>query len=172
MPSKPSDSATKSDTRHPQDSPQASPSGISEVLGINHIGLAPKDPARARWFFETALGLKNLGQELVKEQQTDTTMIASYSETPLAVDTGKERLEILVPENGQGPIAKFLEKKGSGIHHVALNVTGLLPLLARLKSLGVKLIDETPRRGAHHTNIAFVHPEAAGGLLVELVEQA
>ena len=70
-----------------------------------------------------------------------------------------------------GPIAKFLEKKGSGIHHVALTVTGLVPLLAHLKSLGVKLIDESPRPGAHHTLIAFVHPESTGGLLVELVEQ-
>ncbi len=156
MPSKPSDSAKNSEFL---------------VLGINHIGLAPKDPARARWFFETALGLKNLGSELVKEQQTDTTMIASYSSTPPSVDTDKERLEILEPSAGQGPIAKFLEKKGSGIHHVALNVTGLVPLLARLKSLGVKLIDELPRSGAHQTSIAFVHPEAAGGLLVELVEQ-
>lgn len=156
MPSKPSDSATKSEYL---------------VLGINHIGLAPKDPERARWFFETALGLKNLGSEFVKEQQTDTTMIASYSRAPAAVDVDKERLEILEPAEGQGPIAKFLEKKGSGIHHVALNVTGLVPLLAHLKSLGVKLVDETPRPGAHHTSIAFVHPEAAGGLLVELVEQ-
>lgn len=156
MPSKPSDSATKSDY---------------VVLGINHIGLAPKDPARARWFFETALGLKNLGSELVREQQTNTTMIASYAAVPDVIDTDKERLEILAPDGGQGPIAKFLGKKGSGIHHVALNVSGLVPLLARLKSLGVKLIDEVPRSGAHHTSIAFVHPEATGGLLVELVEQ-
>jgi methylmalonyl-CoA/ethylmalonyl-CoA epimerase len=140
------------------------------VRGVNHIGLAAKDPARAKWFFETALGLAPLGEELVQEQQVTTVMLGSSDtgETPVT----PPRLEILIPEPaGAGPIGKYLETRGSGIHHVALAVTGLEALLARLKTLGVRLIDETPRRGAHKTRIAFVHPASAGGLLVELVEE-
>lgn len=141
---------------------------MSRILGINHVGLAPKDPAKARWFFETALGLSVLGEELVKEQETVTLMIRSAAGTAV---TPEPRLEILLPEDGtKGPIAKFLEKKGSGIHHLALNVQGLDEILAHLKSVGVRMIDSIPRAGAHHTRIAFVHPEATGGLLVELVE--
>lgn len=144
----------------------------SFVLGVNHIGLAPKDPAKARWFFETALGLTSLGEELVKDQQTMTVMIRSASESTSPAVLPEARLEILAPESGTaGPIAKFLEKKGSGIHHVALNVVGIEGLITRLVSHGVKMIDAAPRRGAHQTRIAFVHPESTGGLLVELVEE-
>lgn len=141
-----------------------------KILGINHVGLAPKDAAKARWFFETALGLPSLGDELVQDQQTLTTMIDSLSAAGLRPAT--PRLEILAPEDGTlGPIAKFLEKKGSGIHHVALNVTGIDAAIARLTGLGVRMIDAVPRRGAHNTKIAFAHPESTGGLLVELVEE-
>jgi methylmalonyl-CoA/ethylmalonyl-CoA epimerase len=72
---------------------------------------------------------------------------------------------------GEGAIGKFLEKKGSGVHHVALAVDDVARAVEHLISLGVKMIDETPRRGAHDTRIAFVHPEATGGLLVELVQE-
>lgn len=141
----------------------------SRVLGVNHIGLAPKDPAKARWFFTEALGLSHLGDELVKEQETLTVMFATtVSDT---TPPSGQRLEVLVPSpDGAGPIAKFLEKKGSGVHHVALTVRGIDALLDALKAKGVRLIDERPRHGAHHTRIAFVHPESTGGLLVELVE--
>ena len=139
-------------------------------LGINHVGLAPKDPARAQWFFGTALGLPSLGDELVAEQQVLTAMFGTV--------TGDQppqhsRLEVLKPEpEGAGAIGKFLEKKGSGVHHVAVGVKGLVALISHLESLGVRMIDRTPRPGAHHTRIAFVHPESTGGLLVELVEEA
>jgi len=141
------------------------------LLGINHVGLAPKDPAKARAFFRDLLGAADLGEELVKDQETMTVMLRS-SQVPHAQGV-EPRLEILAPSSpGAGPIAKFLEKKGSGIHHVALAVTDVAAAVAHLKAKGVKLIDETPRRGAHHTLIAFVHPEATGGLLVELVQEA
>ena len=143
---------------------------MARVLGINHIGLAPKDSAKARWFFEKALGLTVLGEQLVKDQSTVTLMIRS---TTIDRTTLEPRLEVLTPEGGTaGPIAKFLEKKGSGLHHLALNVEGLEGMIAHLLSLGVKMIDEKPRPGAHHTQIAFVHPEATGGLLIELVEES
>jgi methylmalonyl-CoA/ethylmalonyl-CoA epimerase len=84
------------------------------------------------------------------------------------------RLEIVSPQVGttDGPISKYIDKKGGGIHHVAIAVQGLQALLARLKSKGVRLIDEVPRAGAHNTSIAFVHPDSTGGILIELVEES
>ena len=145
------------------------------VAGINHIGLAPKDPAKARWFFAEALGLAYLGAELVAAQETNTVMFEAQppdASRPAATAAGG-RLEILEPQDGnRGPIARFLEKKGSGIHHVALSVDDVTVAIAHLRRLGVRMIDETARDGAHATRIAFVHPESTGGLLVELVQEA
>ncbi len=137
-----------------------------KVLGINHVGLAPKDPAKARTFLTDILGLGFHGDELVKAQKTITAMFSSSSIT----ETGP-RLEILIPDQGEGPIATFLEKKGSGIHHIAMTVDSVEKAVASLKKKGVRLIDESPRPGAHETRIVFIHPESTGGLLVELVEE-
>lgn len=139
-----------------------------KIYGVNHVGLAPKDPVKARWFFCEVLGIADLGAELVASQQTHTQMLDPVGKTP---GPRFERLEILAPQDGQGPIAKFLEKKGSGIHHIALAVSDVAAAIAHCKQLGVKMIDETPRPGAHKTSIAFVHPESTGGLLVELVQE-
>ena len=135
------------------------------VLGINHLGLAPKDPNAAGDFFAKLLGLNHLGNEEVSSQKTDTRMYAS------GPDENQSRLEILAPLGGEGPIAAFLEKKGSGIHHVALTVDNVAAAIEELMAQGVKMIDSEPRPGAHNTKIAFVHPHATGGLLVELVQQ-
>lgn len=133
------------------------------------MGLAPKDPVKAKWFFKEALGLPFLGEEVVREQETLTLLFDTA--VPEAPGGSGARLEVLVPDPpGAGPIARFLDKKGSGIHHVALTVTELDLLLTALKAKGVRLIDERPRLGAHKTRIAFVHPESTGGLLIELVE--
>jgi len=153
----PSDSATKSE----------SALASRFILGINHLGLAPKDPERARWFFQDVLGLPHLGDELVVEQQTLTRMFSAFASAPDPV----ERLEILVPSpEGAGAVGAFLAKKGSGIHHLALTVCDLEGLIAHLLAKGVRMVDQVPRSGAHHTRIAFVHPESTGGLLIELVE--
>ena len=150
------------------------------ILGINHLGLAPKDAAKARSFFTNALGLGFLGEELVKDQMTNTVMIDSAhlgsDAESTHIPTGRPMLEILENETGPdgpmpGPIAAFLAKKGSGIHHVALQVDNVENAIAWLKQNGVRLIDETPRKGSHNTKIAFIHPESTGGLLVELVQQ-
>lgn len=143
------------------------------ILGINHLGLAPKDATKARTFFMDALGLGFLGEELVREQMTNTVMVDSAHGTgPAAIPTGRPMLEILENESGkEGPIAAFLAKKGSGIHHVALQVDNVENAIAWMKQKGVRLIDEAPRKGSHNTRIAFIHPEATGGLLVELVQQ-
>ncbi len=159
MPLTPSDLVTKSEL----------PTARQFVLGINHLGLAPKDPERARWFFQDVLGLPHLGDELVVEQQTLTRMFSAFGSPPDPV----ERLEILVPSpEGAGAVGSFLAKKGSGIHHLALTVRDLETLIAHLVAKGVRMVDQKPRSGAHHTRIAFVHPESTGGLLIELVEPA
>lgn len=142
-----------------------------KILGINHLGMAAKDPEVARRFFTEILGLPFLGDELVKEQHTMTTMINSAH--PTDSTTGPQtRLELLRPEpSDQGPIAAFLGKKGGGIHHIAFTVASIEDTLAFLKEKGVKMIDTEPRQGAHKTRIAFVHPHATGGFLVEFVEE-
>jgi len=176
------------------------------IIGINHLGLAPKDPSKARTFFTNVLGLGFLGEELVKEQMTNTVMIDSAMLDSAMIDlapidlaptdssptnssptdsataasakipTGRPMLEILENETGPdgpkpGPIAKFLAKKGSGIHHVALQVDNLDAALAYMQANGIQMIDSIPRPGSHNTRIAFIHPESTGGLLVELVQQ-
>ncbi len=134
------------------------------VLRINHIGIAPKDPVKTRSFFCDDLGLDFLGEETVQDQETVTVMFAAGSETP-------SRLENLIPFNGGGPIAGFLAKKGSGLHHVALEVDDVKKAVEYLIARNVRMIDKFPRLGAHQTLIAFVHPESAGGVLVELVQK-
>ncbi len=139
-----------------------------KVLGINHVGLAPKDPAKAKWFLEEILGLPNQGAELVAEQSTETTIFNSHSGgTP----QNQYLLEILENQAGKdGPIAQFLATKGSGIHHLAIDVDNLDEALAELKAKGIMLINETPKIGVCRTRIAFIHPKSTGGLLIELVE--
>jgi methylmalonyl-CoA/ethylmalonyl-CoA epimerase len=140
------------------------------ISGINHLGIAPKDPNKCSHFFKEILGLKSLGEELVKEQKTLTVMFASSN----SQGPSEARLELLVPEVDSGsesPIAKFLEKKGAGIHHVALTVDSVEKAISYLVSKGIRMIDTHPRRGAHGTSIAFIHPESTGGVLLELVQE-
>lgn len=138
-----------------------------KILGINHLGIAAKDPVKARWFLQDILKLPFLGDELVKEQKTNTIMFESAAEK----NANQARLEILANQEGEeGPIKKFLETKGGGIHHMALSVDNLEAALVELKAQGIELIDEKPRYGAHNSRIAFVHPRATGGILVELVQ--
>ncbi len=85
---------------------------------------------------------------------------------------GDAHVELLEPTTQDSPIAKFLEKKGPGLHHVAVEVKGLALLLPKLKAAGVMLLDDVPRKGAHGTQVAFIHPKGALGVLVELVEKS
>jgi len=140
-----------------------------KILGINHIGLAAKDSSKARWFFGEVLGLPFAGEELVALQKTNTVMyLACHSKATAA----ESRLEILENQPGEeGPIQKFITNRGGGIHHLALAVESIELAIAHMNTHGVELIDEQPRPGAHQTRIAFVHPRATGGILVELVEE-
>lgn len=139
-----------------------------KILGINHVGLAPKDPQKARWFFDEVLGLPLVGEELVAAQATNTVIFGSDSGDILP----RALLEILENDGDRdGPVKSFLAKKGSGIHHLALTVDDIGAAIARMKDFGVTLINEEPKPGVCATQIVFVHPNSTGGLLIELVQE-
>jgi len=129
-------------------------------MKINHLGIATKEIAGALKFWEDALGLENVHTEVVEDQKVRVAML------PL----GESRIELLEPTSDDSPISKFLEKRGSGIHHIAVEVTDIEASLAKLKEKGMRLIDETPRIGAEGCLVAFVHPSSANGVLLELVQ--
>ena len=141
------------------------------VLGINHLGIVPKDFAQASDFFQDLLGLGFQGDEDVIDQQTKTRMFRSTSDEAQKEMPPFSRLELLAPMGDEGPIHKYLETKGGGIHHLALDVDDVAAALDYLNSKGVQLIDKTPRTGAHQTLVGFIHPRATGGILVELVQE-
>ena len=133
---------------------------MPRVIRINHIGLATEGIERALKVFGEGLGLAIAGAEDVPGDRVRVTF----------APVGEARFEFLEPVGDEGPVQKFLEKRGPGIHHICLEVEDLPGMLARLESLGVELIDRKPRPGAHDTLVAFVHPKSANGVLVELVE--
>ena len=133
---------------------------------INHLGIAVRSLADQHAFYADVLGARLEGIEEVPEQQGK---VAFYT---LGEGDHAVRLELLEPTAPTSPIAGFIEKRGEGLHHVAYTVADLPARLAELKAAGVRLIDEQPRNGAHHTRIAFLHPKASMGVLTELCEPA
>ncbi len=129
---------------------------------VDHIGVAVKDLQKALAFWENSLGIPCVGVEEVAEQKVRTAFLP----------VGDTEIELLEPTSDESPVAKFLEKKGEGIHHIALRVENLEAALEDLKAQGVQLIDTTPRYGAGGARIAFVHPKATGGVLLELSERS
>ena len=136
-----------------------------KVLGVDHIGIASTDLADGE--FWKALGLKCTGEETVAEQKVTT---AFY---PTTDDKEHGEIELLVASEAGSPIEKFIEKNGGrgGIQHIALRVDDLEAALADLKEKGIKLIDEKPRKGAGGAQIAFIHPKATHGVLLELCQR-
>lgn len=132
-----------------------------KVKHIDHIGIAVKDMAQAKRFYEEILGLKLHGVEEVAEQKVKVAFF------PIT-DSEIELLESTQPD---GPVAKFIESRGEGIQHIAFRVENLEEALAELKAKGVRLIDEKPRKGAGGARIAFIHPKETNGVLVELCER-
>jgi methylmalonyl-CoA/ethylmalonyl-CoA epimerase len=128
---------------------------------IDHIGVAVKSIDEALKFWEGALGIRCAGVEDVAEQKVKTAFLP-------VKDT---EVELLEPTADDSPVAKFIEKKGEGIHHLAIRVPDLQKALSELKEKWIRLIDEKPRRGAGGAMIAFIHPAAAGGILLELSER-
>ncbi len=131
-------------------------------MKIDHLGIATHGIDEALKFWQQALGLEHVHTETVEDQKVRVAML------PI----GESRVELLEPISEDSPISNFLEKRGGGLHHVAVRVDDITAALDRLKQQGVRLIDESPRIGAEGCLVAFVHPKAAGGVLLELVQTA
>lgn len=129
-------------------------------MKINHLGIATKGIDEALKFWQDALGLENVHTETVEDQKVRVAML------PI----GESRVELLEPTSDDSPISKFLQKRGGGIHHIAVEVEDIESVLAKLKERGARLIDETPRIGAEGCLVAFVHPSSTSGVLLELVQ--
>jgi len=129
-------------------------------MKINHLGIATKGIDEALKFWQDALGLENIHTEIVEDQKVRVAML----------QLGESRIELLEPTSEDSPISKFLEKRGGGIHHIAVEVDDIAASLAKLKSQGMRLIDDEPRIGGEGCLVAFVHPATTGGVLLELVQ--
>jgi methylmalonyl-CoA/ethylmalonyl-CoA epimerase len=128
-------------------------------MKVDHIGIAVKSLAEALKVYDV-LGLAASSYEDVEDQGVRVAML------PI----GESRIELLEPLHKDSPVERFMTKRGEGIHHIAIRVDDIEEALERFKKSGARLIDSTPRRGAHNTRIAFVHPASTHGVLLELVE--
>lgn len=129
---------------------------------INHIGIAVKSLEEALPFYRDNLGMSFAGIEVVEEQKVRVAMLG----------VGESKIELLEPTADDSPVAKFIEKNGCGIHHIAYEVPDIEAALAKMAAEGVRMIDTAPRCGAHDTRIAFMHPKSSGGVLTELCQCA
>jgi methylmalonyl-CoA epimerase len=129
---------------------------------IDHIGVAVADLDAALALHEQTYGMPAVHRETVTEQGVEAVLL----------DVGENHVELLRPLSDDTPVGRFLAKRGPGLHHVAYQVPDIDGALARLRELGVRLIDETPRAGIRGSRVAFLHPSASGGVLTELVEPA
>ena len=128
---------------------------------VDHIGIAVKNLDEALKFYEDILGIKCVETEVVEEQKVKVAFL------PI----GDTEVELLESTSEDGPVAKFIEKKGEGIQHIAYRVDNLEKALEELKEKGIKLIDEKPRYGAGGAKIAFLHPKSTFGVLIELCQR-
>lgn len=131
------------------------------VNKIEHIGIAVKNMDDANVLFEKMLGVPSYKMEAVESEGVLTSFF----------QTGNNKIELLVAANPESPIAKFLEKKGEGIHHIAFDVDDIEAEITRLKSEGFVLINEVPKKGADNKLVVFLHPKNTNGVLVELCQE-
>ena len=131
-----------------------------KILKIDHLGIAVNSIEDGKGIWTESLGLAFEGSETVEEQKVTTAFFP----------VGESEVELLESTAPDGPVAKFLDKKGEGIHHIAFRVENIEAALEELKEKGIRLIDEKPRKGAGGKKIAFLHPKATNGVLVELCE--
>lgn len=130
------------------------------ITHIEHIGIAVKNLDEAIPYYEKVLGLKCYNIEEVKDQKVKTAFFM----------VGQTKIELLESTDPEGPIGKYIEKKGEGIHHIAFAVKGIEEQLSHMEQSGVTLIDKAPRKGAEGLSIAFLHPKSTFGVLTELCE--
>ncbi|MEI7811944.1 MAG: methylmalonyl-CoA epimerase [Ignavibacteria bacterium] len=128
---------------------------------IEHIGIAVKNLEASVKYYEDILGLKCYAVEEVTDQKVRTAFFMA----------GQTKIELLESTSEEGPIAKFIGKKGEGIHHIAFAVTDIENALSEVESKGIQLIDKAPRKGAEGLSIAFLHPKSTSGVLTELCEK-
>ena len=133
-----------------------------EVLELDHVAIAVVSLAAALPTFEALTGATGSTPESVTAQGVTVAFLGN----------GPGRLELIEPSSPTSGVARFLEKRGPGLHHIAYKVSDLAAALERLAAAGVELIDKAPRPGAHGHKVAFIHPRSSGGVLVELVEEA
>lgn len=131
------------------------------VNKVDHIGVAVRSIEKALPFYTKTLGMKVMGSESVDSQQVKVAFIVS----------GETKIELLEAMNEESPIAKFIEKRGEGIHHVAYSVSNIEESMKELADQGIELIDKKPRAGAGGAKIAFLHPKSSHGVLTELCEK-
>ena len=132
------------------------------VKSLNHIGIAVRSIEDQQAFYGGTLGLEFENVEDVPSQKVRVAFFRA----------GNIRIELLEPTSADSPVAKFIEKRGEGLHHVAYTVDDIQARIAELRESGLRMIDETPRPGAHQMQIAFVHPKSSFGVLTELCEPA
>ena len=131
-----------------------------ELTHIEHIGIAVESIEESIPYYENILGLKCYAIEEVKDQKVKTAFFK----------IGQTKIELLESTDPEGPIGKFIEKKGQGVHHIAFAANGIENALAEAESKGIRLIDKAPSKGAEGLDIAFLHPKSTGGVLTELCE--
>ena len=127
---------------------------------IEHIGIAVKNLDKAIEYYEKILGLKCYAIEEIKDQKVRTAFFK----------VGQTKIELLESTNSDGPIGRFIEKRGEGVHHIAFNVKSLPEKLKEVANKGIQLIDEVPKKGAEGLDIAFLHPKSTFGVLTEFCE--
>lgn len=132
------------------------------ITHIEHIGIAVKDLDDAITYYENVLGLKCYAIEEVTDQKVKTAFFK----------VGQTKIELLESTDPEGPIGKFIEKRGEGVHHIAFNIPGLEDALQEVDENGIQLIDKQPRKGAEGMNIAFLHPKSTFGVLTEFCEES
>ena len=128
-----------------------------EIKKIDHIGIAVRDLDSAKAFYTGALGLRVIGEETMQGMKI------------AFVPVGDVNIELIQSTADDGVIGRFISKRGEGVHHIAYEVDDVSSALQELKAEGVRMVDETPRKGAHGKEVAFVHPESSHGVLIELV---
>jgi len=131
------------------------------ITALDHIGIAVNKIDAALQVFEKILGLKLEKTSIVEDQKVKSALLHA----------GETKIELLEPTDKESTVARFLEKRGEGIHHISFKVTHIEDMLQQLKSKGITLIDEKPRKGAEDGKIAFLHPKSTRNVLIELCER-